>query len=80
MRDNSSDRSMAKWAKRWIKAEHWDHRLRVMLGCDQRAVRWHRQNCTLEELAHLWKSYLADSDFAMDESPSTGHSGMGRRM
>jgi len=74
---------MARWAKRWIEAEHWNHRLRVMLGCDLQAVRWHRQNCTLEELAHLWKSYLADSDFAMDESSSmrsTGRSGMGRRM
>lgn len=58
------------WAKRWQKVEGWDHRLRVMLGFDEKKVRWHRQNVHLGTLARMWKSYLTDSGAAYKQTSS----------
>lgn len=52
----------------------WSHRLRVVLDYNPREIDWAKEHCTLERIARLWKSYLADSRYAMDEtlSPSMG--------
>jgi len=59
------------WAKAWQKREGWDHRLRVMLEFDQQKIEWHRRNVPLNELARLWKSYLAQDAYERSSDLST---------